>query len=102
MNKVYKFVIGMFPFLLAVPQGLSAQEDTTFVADGNPIVKYKFIGDPAAIVHDGKVYIYGGHDECPPPAEHYLLNEWCVFSSSDLKTWTEHTSPLKAKDFSWA
>ena len=42
------------------------------------------------------------HDECPPPEEHYDLKEWCVFSSSDLKTWTEHAVPLKAKDFSWA
>ena len=88
--------------MLAVPQGLSAQSDTTFVAAGNPIVKHKFIADPAAMVHDGKMYIYGGHDECPPPEEHYDLKEWCVFSSSDLKTWTEHAVPLKAKDFSWA
>lgn len=88
--------------MLAVPQGLSAQGDTTFVATGNPIVKYKFVGDPAAMVHNGKLYIYGGHDECPPPAEHYNLKEWCVFSSSDLKTWTEHPVPLKAEDFSWA
>ena len=50
--------------MLAVPQGLSAQSDTTFVAAGNPIVKHKFIADPAAMVHDGKMYIYGGHDEC--------------------------------------
>ena len=53
-------------------------------------------------MHDGKVYIYAGHDECPPPKEHYQLNEWCVFSSPDMKTWTEHPVPLKAKDFSWA
>ena len=54
------------------------------------------------MVHDGKVYIYDGHDECPPLNEYYLINEWCVFSSPDLKTWTEHSVPLKAKDFSWA
>ena len=89
-------------FVLAAFTGLSAQNDTTFVANGNPIIKYKYVGDPAAMVHDGKVYIYGGHDEWPPPNEHYLIIEWCVFSSSDLKTWSEHPVPLKAKDFSWA
>ena len=87
---------------LAAPCGLSAQEDTTFVAGGNPLVKYKYTADPGAMVHDGRLYIYAGHDECPPTAEHYLLNEWCVFSSSDLKTWTEHPVPLRAKDFVWA
>ena len=101
--KVYKTVLGIMAFMLAVPHmELSAQKDTAFVADGNPLVKYKYTADPGAMVYDGKVYIYAGHDECPPPAEHYLLNEWCVFSSSDLKTWTEHPVPLKAKDFSWA
>ena len=89
-------------FALTVFSGLSAQNDTTFIANGNPIIKYKYTGDPAAMVHNGKVYIYAGHDECPPPKEHYLLNEWCVFSSPDMKTWTEHPVPLKAKDFSWA
>lgn len=88
--------------VLAALQGLSAQTDTTFVATGNPLVKYKYTADPGAMVYDGKMYIYTGHDECPPPAEHYLLNEWCVFSSEDLKTWTEHPVPLRAKDFSWA
>ena len=68
-------------FVLAAFTGLSAQNDTTFVANGNPIIKYKYVGDSAAMVHDGKVYIYDGHDECPPLNEHYLINEWCVFFS---------------------
>ena len=96
------FIFWVSSLMLAVPQGLSAQSDTTFVAAGNPIVKHKFIADPATMVLDGKMYIYGGRDECPPPEDHYDLKEWCVFSSSDLKTWTEHAVPLKAKDFSWA
>lgn len=56
------FILGVSSLMLAVPQGLLAQSDTTFVAVGNPIVKHKFIADPAAMVHDGKMYIYGGHD----------------------------------------
>jgi len=76
--------------------------DTTFVATGNPFITYKYTADPGAMVYDGKVYIYAGHDECPPPAEHYLLNEWLVFSSPDMKNWTEHAVPLKASDFTWA
>ena len=36
---------------------VSAQIDTTFVAKGNPIVNYKYLGDPAALVHDGTLYI---------------------------------------------
>ena len=93
MNSV-KLV--MISCALAAFSGLAAQNDTTFVADGNPIIKYKYTADPGAMVHDGKVYIYAGHDECPPPREHYQLNEWCVFSSPDMKTWTEHPSSRSA------
>ena len=79
-----------------------AASDTTFVATGNPIIQYKYTADPSAMVYDGKVYIYAGHDECEPPKEHYHINEWLVFSSPDMKTWTEHAVPLKASDFEWA
>ncbi|WP_373790178.1 family 43 glycosylhydrolase, partial [Bacteroides heparinolyticus] len=102
MNRFIGFILGMVTFMPAVSKELSAQKDTSFVAHGNPIVKHKYTADPAALVHDGKIYLYAGHDECPPGAEHYLLNEWCVFSSSDMKTWKEHPVPLKAKDFAWA
>ena len=44
------FIFWVSSLMLAVPQGLSAQSDTTFVAAGNPIVKHKFIADPAAMV----------------------------------------------------
>jgi hypothetical protein len=33
------------------------------VVDGNPIIRHKFTADPTAIVHDGTVYLYTGHDE---------------------------------------
>ena len=42
----------------------AAKEDTTFVAKGNPVITHKYLGDPAALVHNGTVYIYAGHDEC--------------------------------------
>ena len=44
-------------FVLTAFSGLSAQNDTTFVANGNPIIKYKYTADPGVMVYDGKVYI---------------------------------------------
>lgn len=103
MNRLrFMGKLGLLILALAAPLGLSAQGDTTFVAQGNPLFKYKYTADPGALVHGDKVYIYAGHDECPAPQERYVMNDWCVFSSSDLKTWTEHPVPLKAKDFAWA
>jgi len=69
---------------------------------GNPVINNEFLGDPAAMVHKGKVYLYAGHDEAPDDFHFYKMNEWKVYSSSDLKTWEKHPVPLKASDFAWA
>lgn len=76
--------------------------DTTFTADGNPIIKYKYTADPGAMVYKGQVYIYTGHDEAPQKVAGYRMHDWCVFSSPDMVTWTEHKTPLTVKDFAWA
>lgn len=72
------------------------------VASGNPIIKHKYTADPTALVHNGKIYLYTGHDECPPGSEEYVMNEWLCFSSDDFVHWREHPSPLKAMDFAWS
>ena len=77
--------------------------DTTFVADGNPLVRYEYTADPGALVDvDGTLYIYAGLDKCPAPDNYYRIDEWTVLSSKDLKTWHEHSVPLRATDFGWA
>ena len=81
---------------------VAAQADTTFMAKGNPVVTYKYLGDPAALVHDGTLYIYAGHDECPTPQQYYLMNKWCILSTKDMKTFTEHSYKMQAKSFAWA
>lgn len=81
---------------------VAAQANTTFMAKGNPVVTYKYLGDPAALVHDGTLYIYAGHDECPPPQQYYLMNKWCILSTKDMKTFTEHSYKMQAKSFAWA
>lgn len=88
--------------LLVISETNGAIRDTIFYTEGNPIIKHKYTADPGALVHNDKVYIYAGHDECPPPHNHYVLNEWLVFSSDDMNKWTEHPVPLKASDFEWA
>ncbi|MFT2008562.1 glycoside hydrolase family 43 protein [Pontibacter sp. 13R65] len=86
----------------ATPAMGNMPADTVVKATGNPIFTHKYTADPAALVHKGKVYIYAGHDEAPAPREGYVMNEWLVFSSEDMVTWTEHPVPLAAKDFKWA
>lgn len=68
----------------------------------NPIIKEKYTGDPAALVYKDNVYLYAGHDEAPNDFNFYKMNEWLVYSSSDMVNWEEHTVPLKVSDFTWA
>jgi hypothetical protein len=69
---------------------------------GNPIIRHKYTTDPTALVHDGVVYLYTGHDKAPLGVEDYVMNDWLCFSSTDMVHWTEHPIPLAGKDFSWA
>lgn len=101
MSKIIRSIT-LIMLLIASIKSYSGKSDTTFVATGNPFLSYKYLGDPAAMVHDGTLYIYAGHDECPPPKQYYLMNEWCILSTKDMKTFTEHAFTLKAKDFKWA
>lgn len=71
-------------------------------APANPIIKHKFTADPTAIVVEDTVYLYTGHDQAPIGKNDYVMEEWLCFSSTDLKHWTEHTVPLRPKDFQWS
>ena len=90
--------LSVLTFTLSAQSGI----DTTFTATSNPFVKYKYLGDPAALVDGNTLYIYAGHDECPPGAMYYEMREWCILSTTDLKTFKEHSYKLKATDFPWA
>jgi beta-xylosidase len=100
MKKYIITLLFMIGVCVVRSQGLS--HDTTFRAEGNPIIKYKYTADPAAMVHKGKLYLYTGHDVCPLNENRYVMNEWLVFSTEDMKTWTEHPVPLRTTDFAWS
>jgi beta-xylosidase len=69
---------------------------------GNPIIKHFFTADPTALVHDGTVYLYTGHDEAEIGHSGYVMNTWLGFSSIDLIHWQDHGILLRATDFKWS
>ena len=74
----------------ALCSGLAAQ---------NPIVQTNYTTDPAPMVHDGRLYVYTGHDE--DKADFFWMQEWRVYSTADMVNWTDHGSPLAIEDFKW-
>ncbi len=77
-----------------------AQETKTFTVSQNPLFTHRFTADPAALVHDDVFYLYAGEDS--GDGKWYNMPNWVVFSSTDMKNWTEHPTPLKVTDFTWA
>ncbi|MBB5783268.1 family 43 glycosylhydrolase [Nonomuraea jabiensis] len=66
----------------------------------NPIVQTIYTADPAPLVHNGRVYLYTGHDE--DGSTYFTMKEWRVWSSADMVNWTDHGSPMSVATFSWA
>jgi arabinoxylan arabinofuranohydrolase len=66
----------------------------------NPIVQTIYTADPAPLIHDGRVYLYTGHDE--DNSTYFTMKEWRVWSSADMVNWTDHGSPLSLANFPWA
>ncbi len=66
----------------------------------NPIIQTIYTADPAPLVHDGRVYLYTGHDE--DGSTNFNMREWRVWSSADMVNWTDHGSPMSLPTFSWA
>ncbi len=94
---------------LMVACGYAPQKEMkTFVAEGNPLITDKFTADPAPMVHEGTLYLYVGHDEyyegqdSASGGKEFNITEWLCYSTTDMKTWTDHGSVLKPTDFKWA
>jgi arabinoxylan arabinofuranohydrolase len=68
----------------------------------NPIIRNMYTADPAALVYNGRMYIYTGHDEAAEGQNSFVMRDWHVFSSSDMVNWTDHGAVLRVSDFSWA
>ncbi|WP_370518898.1 family 43 glycosylhydrolase [Micromonospora sp. AMSO12t] len=66
----------------------------------NPIVQHIYTADPAPMVHNGRVYVYTGHDE--DGSTYFTMREWRVFSSADMVNWTDHGVPMNLGTFAWA
>ncbi|MEU4729751.1 family 43 glycosylhydrolase [Streptomyces sp. NPDC023588] len=80
---------------------LPAAVHPTAARADNPIVQHVYTADPAPLVHNGRVYLYTGHDEDGSTSS-FVMNDWRVWSSADMVNWTDHGSPLSLNTFSWA
>ncbi|WP_437323610.1 glycoside hydrolase family 43 protein [Sorangium sp. So ce381] len=67
----------------------------------NPIVQTSYTADPAPMVHEGRLYLYTSHDEDVSVNNFYTMNDWHLYSTTDMVNWTDHGTPAGYKTFSW-
>jgi hypothetical protein len=72
----------------------------------NPLIMDQFTADPSARVFNGRVYVYPSHD-IPCTEEKgrpgwFCMEDYHVFSSSNLIDWTDHGTIVKQNEVPWA
>ena len=112
MNRLNTFFLLQIAMLLLVGFGCTKSTESTSgpvsLEFNNPVITEKFTADPATLVYNDTVYLYAGHDQCPPNRDRYQMHEWLIYSSTDLVNWTERAVvPVKptvswARDDAWA
>jgi beta-xylosidase len=68
----------------------------------NPFIRDRYTSDPAALVHNGRVYLYAGHDEATLESGFFVMRDWRLYSSADMVNWEDHGSPISVETFAWA
>lgn len=71
-----------------------------FEYQGNPLVRHIYTADPAAHVFNNRLYVYTSHD-CEE-ADYFTMTDWHVFSTDDMKHWTDHGAFFGLDDIPWA
>ena len=66
----------------------------------NAIIETKLTTVPSHLFYGDRIYVYTGHDE--DHADFFWMNEWRVYSSTDMVNWTDNGSPLNQSSFAWA
>ena len=70
----------------------------------NPIIRDQFSADPTARVFGDKIYVYPSHDIKAPAGarqDWFCMEDYHVFSSSDLTEWTDHGVILNQEGVPW-
>ena len=85
----------LFPVVAALSfAALSANEQM-------PIISTQYTADPAPMVHNDTIFLYTSHDEDDASGYNFKMQDWLLYTSTDMVNWTVHGPVASLKDFSW-
>lgn len=95
--KSYKPILPFFLLIVSLMSNAIAQ---------NPIIRNQFSADPSARVFNNRVYLYPSHDILAGVGRGrpgwFCMEDYHVFSSSNLTDWTDHGVIIGQNKVNWA
>lgn len=95
-TKNLNLLIHAYPKLILIPLSMIGW---TLQAQ-NPIINHMYTADPSARVFNDTLFLYPSHD--PDTATWFNMVDWHVFSTTDMKNWTDHGVAFSMDEISWA
>lgn len=100
ISSIFVFLLLSIVSLAQLSAESISDSTRLFVATDNPIFKHEFTCDPAPVVWGDTLWLFTGHDaEANSPR--YNIPRWSLFSTTDMKHWVQHPSPMSIRDVSW-
>ena len=90
LMKIILRILEVIFFIALIPFAVNAQ---------NPIIQTKYTADPAPMVYRDTVFLYTSHDE--DDAFGFKMQNWLLYTSTDMVNWTDHGIIASLKDFKW-
>lgn len=95
----YLWLISSICFACVSPGDKSSQDQTT-ERSGNPVIRHIYTADPSARVFNDTLFLYPSHDR--DTAQWWDMEDWHVFSTTDMINYHDHGVALSLEDISWA
>lgn len=100
-RRPWRKPFAIFLLLAACLASPSVAQERHFESHGNPIIRDKHTADPAALVLGDTLWLFAGHD-MEGNQQKYVMRDWLLYSTTDMRHWTEYPSPLHIDAFPWA
>jgi hypothetical protein len=68
----------------------------------NPLITNIYTADADCAVFNNTFYIYCGRDEAATGQQAFVMDEWHILKSTDMRNWTDLGVKLSLSNFSWA
>lgn len=67
----------------------------------DPVIQTRFTADPAPMVYGDTCYLYVTHDEDYARGYAFEMQDWLLYTSTDMVNWKEYGAVASLQDFKW-